>query len=160
MTGVFDIGTLNIGQSAVLTLEGTVDVGQGGNTITNVVSAATGDQPDPTTIGDDLEESVVVDNNADLVTVKTLQSTDATPAEGDSVTFLIEVTNNGGAQATGVSLTDQLPAGLTFTGAAVSQGSYNSTTGLYTIGTLADGATATLESVSYTHLTLPTILLV
>jgi len=42
------------------------------------VSAATGDQPDPTTIGDDLEESVVVDNNADLVTVKTLLSTDAT----------------------------------------------------------------------------------
>ena len=119
VTGVFDIGTLNIGQSAVLTIEGTVDVGQGGNTITNVVSAASGDQPDPTTIGDDLDESVVVDANADLVTVKTLLSTDATPAEGDSVTFLIEITNNGSAQATNVSLTDQLPAGLTFTGSAV-----------------------------------------
>ena len=144
-TGLFDIGTLNIGETATLTLQGTVDVGQGGNTITNITTAATGDQPDPTTAGDDLDESVVVDANADLVTGKTLLSGDSTPAEGDSVTFLITVTNNGTAQATGVSLVDQLPAGLTFTGSAVSQGSYNSATGLFTIGTLNEGAVATLE---------------
>ena len=81
-----------------------------------------GDQPDPSTAGDDLDESVVVDANADLVTEKTLLSGDATPAEGDSVTFQISVTNSGTAQATGVSLTDQLPAGITFTSSAVSQG--------------------------------------
>ena len=114
----------NIGETATLTLEGTVDVGQGGNTITNITTAATGDQPDPSTDGDDLDESVVVDANADLVTEKALLSGDATPAEGDSVTYVITVTNNGTAQATGVSLTDQLPAGITFTGASVSQGSY------------------------------------
>ena len=144
-TGLFDIGTLNIGETATLTLEGTVDVGQGGNTITNITTAATGDQPDPSTDGDDLDESVVVDANADLVTEKALLSGDATPAEGDSVTYVITVTNNGTAQATGVSLTDQLPAGITFTGASVSQGSYNSATGLYTIGTLNDGAVATIQ---------------
>jgi len=135
-SGLFTIGTLAAGDSAILTLTGTVDAGQGGNTITNVTTAATGDQPDPSTAGDDLDESVVVDNQADLVTEKTLLSGDSTPAEGDSVTFLITVTNNGAAQATGVSLTDQLPAGITFTGSAVTQGSYNSTTGLFTIGTL------------------------
>jgi uncharacterized repeat protein (TIGR01451 family) len=144
-TGLFNVGTLNIGETATLTIEGTVDVGQGGNTITNITTPATGDQPDPTTDGDDLDESVVVDANADLVTEKTLLSADSTPAEGDSVTFLITVTNNGAAQATGVSLTDQLPAGLTFTGIAVSQGSYNSATGLWTIGTLGNGAVATIE---------------
>ena len=58
-TGLFDIGALNIGETAMLTLEGTVDVGEGGNTITNVSSAAIGDQPDPSTVGDDLEEAVV-----------------------------------------------------------------------------------------------------
>ena len=135
-TGLFDIGTLNIGETATLTLEGTVNVGEGGNTITNITTAAIGDQPDPSTAGDDLDESVVVDANADLVTEKTLLSGDATPAEGDAVTFQISVTNNGTAQATGVSLTDQLPAGITFTSSAVSQGSYNSATGLWTIGTL------------------------
>ena len=57
-------------------LEGTVDVGEGGNTITNVSSAAIGDQPDPWTVGDDLEEAVVVDANANLVTEKTLLSGD------------------------------------------------------------------------------------
>ena len=59
-SGIFGIGDLAVGQTATLILEGTVDVGQGGNTITNVTTAATGDQIDPSTAGDDLDESVVV----------------------------------------------------------------------------------------------------
>ena len=51
-TGIWTIGTLNVGDTVTLTLEGTVDVGQGGNTITNVTTAATGDQMDPSTAGD------------------------------------------------------------------------------------------------------------
>ena len=31
----------------MLTLEGIVDVGEGGNTISNITTAASGDQPDP-----------------------------------------------------------------------------------------------------------------
>ena len=100
-TGLWTIGTLNDSGVATLTLTGTVDVGQGGNTITNVTTAATTpDQNDPTTAGDDLTESVTVENDADLVTVKTLLSGDSTPAEGDTVTFQIQVANNGAAQAT------------------------------------------------------------
>ena len=133
---------MNVGDTATLTLEGTVDVGQGGNTITNITTAATGDQPDPSTVGDDLEEAVDVNNEANLVTVKTLASGDSTPAEGDTVTFQIEVTNNGGAQATNVSLTDSLPAGLTFTADTTTQGSYDPATGLFTIGTLDVGDSA------------------
>ena len=143
-TGLFDIGTLSVGQSATLTLEGTVDVGEGGNTITNITTAATGDQPDPSTAGDDLEETVNVNDAANLVTVKTLASGNANPAEGDTVTFQIEVTNEGGAQATNVSLTDSLPAGITFTAETTSQGSYDPATGLFTIGTLDVGDTAIL----------------
>ena len=137
-TGLFDIGTLNIGETAILTLEGTVDVGEGGNTITNITTAATGDQPDPTTAGDDLDESVVVGANADLVTVKTLASGNSVPEEGEVVTFQIEVTNNGIAQATGISLIDLLPSGLTATAGngVVSQGTYDAATGLFDIGTL------------------------
>ena len=119
-------------------------MGQGGNTITNITTAATGDQPDPSTAGDDLVETVEVENDADLVTVKTLASGDPTPAEGDTVSFDIEVTNNGTAQATGVSLTDTLPAGITFTSNSVTQGSYNPATGLFTIGTINAGSSATL----------------
>ena len=143
-TGVFTIGTLASGDSATLTLTGTVDVGQGGNTLTNITTAATGDQPDPTTAGDDLEEDVTVEADADLVTIKSLASGDNTPAEGDTVIFEIEVTNNGSAQATGVSLTDSLPAGISFVSSSVTQGSYNATNGLFDIGTLAANDTATL----------------
>ena len=145
-TGLFDIGTLNIGETAILTLEGTVDVGQGGNTITNITTAAIGDQPDPSTAGDDLDESVEVDANADLVTVKTLASGNSVPEEGEVVTFQIEVTNDGAAQATGISLVDLLPPGLTATAGngVVSQGTYDAATGLFDIGTLNIGETATL----------------
>ena len=145
-TGVWTVGTLATGGSATLTLEGTVDVGEGGNTITNITTAASGDQPDPSTVGDDLDEAVVVDPNADLVTVKTLASGNSVPEEGDTVTFQIVVDNNGAAQATNVSLTDLLPAGLTATAnnGTVSQGSYDAVTGVWTVGTIADGGSATL----------------
>ena len=150
-TGIWTIGTLGNGDSATLTLEGIVDVGEGGNTIVNVTTAAAGDQPDPNTIGDDLNESVTVDDNASLVTVKTLASGNSTPLEGDTVTFLIEVDNNGAAQATNVSLTDLLPAGLTATAnnGVASQGSYDPVTGIWTIGTIANGDSAmlTLEGI-------------
>jgi len=143
-TGLWTIGTLAPGTSAILTLEGTVNAGQGGNAITNTTTAATANEDDPSTVGDDLTETVNVNNDADLVTVKTLASGDATPDEGDTVTFDITITNNGAAQATNVSLFDQLPAGITYTTNTTSQGSYNSTTGLWTVGTINDGATATI----------------
>ena len=145
-TGLWTLGTLANGDSATLTLEGTVDAGQGGNTITNITTAAGGDQLDPSTGGDDLDESVVIDDAADLVTVKTLASGDSTPAEGDTVTFEIEVVNNGSAEATNVSLTDVLPAGLTATenNGGVTVGTYDAGTGLWTLGTLANGDSAVL----------------
>ena len=143
-TGLYNIGTLNVGQSATLTLSGTVDVGQGGNTITNVTTAATGDQMDLTAAGDDLNETVVIDNTTDLVTVKTLASGDSTPEEGDTVIFDITVTNISGAQATNVSLIDSLPTGITFTNSSTTQGNYNAATGVFDIGTLNVGDTATL----------------
>jgi len=89
---------------------------------------------------------VVVDNTTDLVTVKTLASGDSTPDEGDTVTFDITVTNSGPIGATNVSLTDLLPAGLTATAlnGGITQGAYNAATGLFNIGSLAVGQSATL----------------
>ena len=145
-TGIFGIGTLQVGESATLFLEGTVDAGQGGNTITNTTTAATGDQIDPSTAGDDLTESVDVDNTADLITIKSLSSGDNNPAEGDIVTFIIDVFNNGSATATNVSLTDFLPAGLTATAenGVVTRGSYDPATGVFSVGTLGVGESVTL----------------
>lgn len=88
----------------------------------------------------------VLANEADLVTVKSLTSLSAQLSVGDTVTFSIVVTNNGPAPATNVTLTDQLPAGLTATANSgnVTTGTYTSGTGVWTIPSLASGANATL----------------
>ena len=97
-------------------------------------------------IGDDLVERVVVNDAVDLITTKGLDSGDNTPNEGDLVTFVINVFNNGSGTATGVFLTDFLPEGLTATdeNGTVSQGSYDPATGIFGIGTLEVGESATL----------------
>ena len=84
-TGLWTIGSIANGDSVTLTLTGTVNSGQGGSTITNTVSAASGDQEDPNTDGDDLNEVVNVPA-ANLVTVKTLTSGNSNPNVGDTVT--------------------------------------------------------------------------
>jgi uncharacterized repeat protein (TIGR01451 family)/fimbrial isopeptide formation D2 family protein len=82
--------------------------------------------------------------SADLVVTKTVSN--ATPNVGDTITYLITVTNNGPDAATGVRMTDTFPtAGLDFVDADPSQGSYNAGTGIWEVGSLASGASATLE---------------
>ena len=78
---------------------------------------------------------------ADLSLAKMVS--DATPNVGDTVTFTVTLTNSGPASASGVQVSDLLPAGLSFLGAVPSQGSYDGITGLWTVGTLASGGVAT-----------------
>jgi uncharacterized repeat protein (TIGR01451 family) len=79
----------------------------------------------------------------DLSVTKTVNNT--TPPVGATVTFTITVTNAVGmSTATGVTLRDVLPAELAFVSATASLGSYNSGSGIWTVGTLAAGATETL----------------
>ena len=65
---------------------------------------------------------------------------------GQQFTFTIKVSNAAGfSTATGVQAKDLLPAGLTYVSSVASQGSFNSGTGVWTVGTLAGGASATLK---------------
>ena len=63
---------------------------------------------------------------------------------GNSVTFTITLNNSGPASATGVKVKDLLPAGINFTNATSSIGTYNSQTGIWNVGTVASGSNATL----------------
>ncbi|WP_170254782.1 DNRLRE domain-containing protein [Phaeodactylibacter luteus] len=79
---------------------------------------------------------------ADLAITKIVDN--PTPNVGDNVVFTLTVTNNGPNTATGVEVTDNLPSGYTYVSDDGS-GAYNSGTGLWTIGNLANGGTATLN---------------
>src|SRR5262249_24620277 len=69
---------------------------------------------------------------------------DPTPNVGDVIAFTVTLTNNGPDPATGVQVTDLLPTGLTLVSAAASRGTYDSTTGLWTVGLVGTTAPATL----------------
>ena len=141
-TGLWTIGTLNNGATATLNITATVDVGTSGNTITNTITVVSADQTDSNTTPDDPSEDIVVGNDADLVTGKTVDNN--APNEGDTIIYTLTLTNNGPAQATNLSITDLLPAGITYV-SDDGAGAYVSGTGLWTIGTLNNGATATLN---------------
>ena len=71
-------------------------------------------------------------------------ASNSAPDVGQQYYYTVKITNAGGDNATGVSITDLLPAGLTFNSYTSTVGTYNSATGVWTIGTLANGATDTL----------------
>ena len=80
----------------------------------------------------------------DLSLTKTVSN--PAPAPGEIIVFTITLANApDAANATGVEVTDQLPSGYSFLASSPSQGGYNSATGLWRVGSLDAGASATLE---------------
>lgn len=86
---------------------------------------------------------VVVVEKAALALGKPVFS-DTAPVRGSSITVTWPLTNRGPAGSTNDSVMARIPKGCTFVSAAASQGTYNAATGLWTVGTVANGVTATL----------------
>jgi uncharacterized repeat protein (TIGR01451 family) len=85
-------------------------------------------------------------SKADLALTKT-DSPDPVTA-GKTLTYTVIVANNGPDTATGVTLTDTLPGGVTFVSATPSQGSCSGTSTITcNLGTLVNKATATVTVV-------------
>ncbi|MDF2553963.1 MAG: hypothetical protein K0R77_3238 [Chryseobacterium sp.] len=83
---------------------------------------------------------------SDLSVTKTVNPNN--PKYGSNVTFTITATNNGPNNNTNVSVSDVIPSGYTTVNYTPSTGTYNATTGVWAIGTLNNGASATLSIVA------------
>ncbi|MBA2732119.1 MAG: lamin tail domain-containing protein [Acidobacteria bacterium] len=90
--------------------------------------------------------------SADLSLTKTVNN--STPNIGERVVFTITLNNAGTDAATGVQVTDLLPAGLTFVSALPSQGTYTSGTGVWDVGTVSVGSPAATLTITATVATI------
>lgn len=74
-----------------------------------------------------------------------MSQSNAAPATGSTVTYTLTVANSAtSTDPASVVVRDALPSGLNFVSATASAGSYNSTTGDWSVGTLGIGSNATL----------------
>jgi len=149
-TFTWNVGNLGVNETVTLTILTSVD---GVGPYTNVAQVATVDQPDPdSTPGnndpneDDQDEDTVGGELIDLELVKTVDQ--ASVNVGDDVTWTITVTNEGPADATGITVVDALPGGLTPSAITPSIGTFDAATLTWTIGDLANDGIATLTIVT------------
>lgn len=150
VTGLWTVGNLPNGDSETLTLTITVDNTASPATVTNtaVVSGVT--EAESTTANNSVSETTAVQRLVDIEVIKTDNADPLTAGSGTgNLIYTIEARNNGPSNATGVQVTDALmtalPLGWTLD-SAVGSGvtSFNTTTGVWSIGDLADGITETL----------------
>ena len=134
------VGALANGATATIELGATVPVALGSQTLVNGASVR-GDQIEPDPTDNSSEATTTVGPSTDLAIVK---SGPATVAADGTIAWTLIATNNGPSTATGVVVTDTLPAGVTFGGATASQGGCTlaGATLSCALGTLASGASA------------------
>src|SRR5205814_392007 len=135
-TGLWTVGTLANGATVTLGLNATVNAGTNGTTILNKAIVTAADQGDPVATNNRDSVAITV-QSADLRVTKVVNN--ATPDEGNTITYTVSLKHNGPNSATNVALPTLRSSALTYTSSAPSQGTYVSGTGLWTVGTLANG---------------------
>lgn len=147
-TGLWVIGTLNAGDFGMLQIRARVNaLGVHTNRAeivahdqTDIDSTPDNDAPDE----DDLAEVVVVpvpevDISVDLVVDQLVTQV------GDEILFTATVANAGPSWASQLELTQLLASGYSLLEATASQGNYDIQTGLWTLDSLSQGGSATLD---------------
>jgi uncharacterized repeat protein (TIGR01451 family) len=141
-TGVWTIGNLTNGANATLSIIAQVTISNGKVTNIAVINETNYDQNNTNNQGN---TTVVVGPASDLSITKTASASKINYL--GQVTFTLTARNNGPDAAAGVTVTDKLPTGLKFLYAS-GNGTYNATSGVWTVGNLANGATAALKIVA------------
>ena len=142
-TGAWSVGSLAVGETAQLVLTATVTAP---GVITNLAVKTGQNEPDPIVGNDSAAARTTATPAADLEVDKEVDRHDA--LVGETVTFTVRATNRGPSPATGITIADALPTGLSLVSAAASQGAYDTATGIWTVGALDSPAQATLTLVA------------
>jgi len=147
LSGVWNVGTVSAGGSASLQLAATVSTTA---VVVNTAQVSRSDQPDPDSTPnnnnpneDDQSSITVTPQRADLALTKTVDN--ATPNPNAVVNFTLNLRNDGPGTATNITVTDLLPGGVTFVGASPSQGAYNASSGVWSVGVVGSGNSASLQ---------------
>jgi uncharacterized repeat protein (TIGR01451 family) len=135
------LGTIANGASASVDIKVTP---QNEGSLTNRASV-TSNVSDPDSTNDSASADTTVNPSADL----SLSKSDAPdPAQvGQLLTYTLTAQNHGPSSATGATVTDTLPTGVSYVSATPSQGSCSQSSGTVTcaLGTIANGASASVD---------------
>ena len=134
-TGIWTITSLANGSQATLTFTAPITATMAGTTTTNHATATWTEYPTTVTIPD----STIYVKEAKVTISQTGNYS------GNNVTFIVTATNKGPDTATNINIKDLIPSGLTGVTVTPSVGSYNPTTGIWTINSLLNGSSATLN---------------
>ena len=137
-SGLWSVGTVDVGTPLTLLIQATV---VSPNSQTNIATISHADQFDPNP-ANNTAAVTQTPQQADLSLSKSVD--DPTPNVGETITYTVTLANNGPDSATNVQVTDLLLSGVTFVSAAPSQGTYDSATGLWSVGTVNVGSPLTL----------------
>jgi len=141
VSGNWVVGTVTTGGSVTLNI---ITNATTTGTKTNTATIVASNLPDPNLANNSFSVNVTP-NASDIIIVKSLLSGNPNPSIGDLVTFRIEAKNLSPLAASGVRVNDLLPVGLSFisytsyTNTGASGGTYTTSTGNWSVGTLGTG---------------------
>ena len=137
-TATCNLGTVPAGATFAITADVLVDPNTTGSIVNTAMVTSSTTDPDMTNNSATTDTPVV--QSADVSVQKTASPEPV--AAGGAISWTLVVVNSGPSTATGVSVTDPLPAGTTF--ASASSGCTGNATVNCTVGTLAPGDSVTL----------------
>ena len=141
VTGVWTVGTVSAGKRASLHIDVRIDDDALGRLITNTASI-TGSNLNDDNPANDTDSVTILVGATDLGL--TMTTNQPTPSEGEIVTFNIIARSNDYHTTTGIQIEDILPDGLTFSSYTTSSGTYDDSTGIWSIDSIAGKGSAQL----------------
>ncbi len=142
--GIWSIGNLASGATATLHIYAQANTPNSSITNTATYNPLTTDP----NLNNNNQTLTITTNPAPADVMLTNTISNANPKYGDTVTFTVTVTNNGPYTAQNVTVSEWLSNGNIAYISDDSNGSLNLNNGIWTIGNLASGATATLHIIA------------